>query len=408
MIIGIVLVAGLALWLMYGIDLVPKISFKDDKASTENAEPRKLPELEVYTRPNRNKTPEPDTESETLTGMDAGSDSGEQPATDVESVPDRDPIPTGDERPVSNRTNKIDARFERWLTTAPIDELVEECLRLDREWKRSGDDHPYVFMLLRKRKAASERLLEMDLSDTQLRFATVNYLESLSVLDSTNIHGKLGSTWVRGELLENAEKYLDHEEQEIASLAHLSIMAIPGYEFINRPSMELLNLFAERMEEHHEEILKSNNTAQKMAELIVLIYTSKSLRSATRQFAEREIHRFKDLTSDEGKLIYQQLQDQLYFGRLDLPTIVDRVSTKQPRIDADVLEFFSELEKFPNTSLEVHQCALDVIREYIRQERKPMAQQLTQRINDNVIPNITNEENRQKVKEATEEFEAFL
>ena len=145
-----------------------------------------------------------------------------------------------------------------------------------------------------------------------------------------------------------------------------------------------------------------------MAELIILIYTSNSERNATRIFAEREIERFKDLTSDEGKLIYQQLQDQLYFGRLDLPTIVDRVSSRQPRVDSDVLEFFSELEKYPDTSLKVHECALEVIREYIRQERKPMAQKLTQRINENVIPKITNDENKQKVKESTEELEAFL
>ena len=62
--LGLLLVIGLAFWLMYGIDLVPRLSSNGDETATENAEPRKLPELEVFTRPKR-KT---ETETETLTG----------------------------------------------------------------------------------------------------------------------------------------------------------------------------------------------------------------------------------------------------------------------------------------------------------------------------------------------------
>ena len=249
-----------------------------------------------------------------------------------------------------------------------------------------------------------ERLLE--------RFLRYVQVDTMSCEDSAEYPSSPGQLtlgkMLRDELIENVQRYLNHEEQEIASLAHLSVMAIPGYEFINSPSLELLKQLEQRIEEHHEEIMKSTSCTQKLAELIILIYLAKSMRNATREFAEREIERFKDDTSDDGRFLYRQLRDQLYFGRLDLPTIVDRVSSKQPRVDADVYEFFAELEKYPNGSLEVHQCALDVIREYIRQERKQMAQQLLQKMDQNVIPAMVDEGNKQKVREAMEEFKPFL
>jgi hypothetical protein len=364
-ILGILLVLGLAFWLMYGIDFVPRISLKGDGTATQNAQPRKLPELEVFTRP-KPKT-EAETEAETLTGLEV----------------DPNPTPVSDEESVVNEnddSSRQETRFDRWLANASIDELVEQCLRLDQEWRQNGSDYPYVFLLLSKRKRISERLLEKDLTDFQHRFATVSFLESLSVLDSTNVHGKLGSEWVRSELTKNAEKYLNHEEQEIASLAYLSFTVIPGYEFINTPSAELLIQLEQAIDQHYEEIAKSHDCVEKLAELIVVIYTSKTLRNETKVFAEKAIQRFQSDTSDTGIERFQLMQDQFYFGRLDVMTLVDRVSSRQPKVDADVREFATALEQYPNASLKVHQLALDIIREYIRQERKDMARQLVQQI----------------------------
>lgn len=79
-IFGILLVGGLALWLLYGVDLVPKMSSKGGRPAgkTEQARPRKLPELEVFSRPSRK------TETETLTGL--GVERESSPGGEVESV----------------------------------------------------------------------------------------------------------------------------------------------------------------------------------------------------------------------------------------------------------------------------------------------------------------------------------
>jgi hypothetical protein len=209
-------------------------------------------------------------------------------------------------------------------------------------------------------------------------------------------------------LTKNAKKYSNHEEQEIASLAHLSFTAIPGYEFINTPSAELLIQLEQEIDQHYEEIAKSQDCVQKLAELIVLIYTSETMRSETRVFAEKTIQRFQSDISDTGKKRFQQLQEQLHFGRLDVTTLIDRVSSRRPNVDDDVREFATALEGYPNAALEVHQLALNIIREYIRQERKDMARQLVRQMEESVIPNIGDEVNRQKVQEATNDFKPFL
>ena len=218
----------------------------------------------------------------------------------------------------------------------------------------------------------------------------------------------LGLNTTRNELIQNINEYLDHPDDEISGLAHLSFLVVPGYEFLVTPKFERLGQFESLLDQHFENVAKSNDCLQKLAELIVLVYKSNTLPDETRQFFSNVIQRFKSDTSDSGKRRFKQLQEQFYFGRLDLPTMVDRVSSRRPTVDADVNAFVSALEEFPNASLAVHQLFLDIIREYIRQDRKNVAQQLIERIETKILPNIADEDDRQKVREAADEFKPFL
>ena len=174
-ILGILLLIGLFYWINYGKDLIPKFSLKGVLPTDNRAEtgPRKLPKLKVIPRDL------PASKSESPSQQEPESES--LPATDDESR----------ERTI-DQSRETSNSFERWLAGASTDELIERSLALDQQWRSAGGDYAYAFLLVSKRKRISERLLEMNLSKFQERYATVSFMESVSILDSTNVQGKLG------------------------------------------------------------------------------------------------------------------------------------------------------------------------------------------------------------------------
>ncbi len=390
-IFGILLLIGLFYWINYGKDLIPKMSLKGvlPAKNRPDSEPRTLPKLNDV--PHR--TP----------ALKSGSSNLQETTAESSLVTEDENSEGTIDKPQSTSNS-----FERWLATAPANELIERSLALNKEWRSAGRDYPYAFLLVSKRKKISERLLEMNLSEFQERYATVNFLESLSILDSTNVQGKLKSDNVRAELIQVMSEYMDHPDQEISGLAHLSIMVVPGYEFLVTPNPELLRQFENELDQHFDNIAKSNECSQKLAELLVLVYKSDTLPNETKLLFQKAIERFESDTSDAGKIRFTQLQGQYFFGRLDLPTMVDRVSSRQKSVDADVEAFVSALEEYPTASLKVHQRLLDIVREYIRQGRKDMAQQILGRLELQILPNISDEDDRRQVQEAADDFKAFL
>ena len=100
-----------------------------------------------------------------------------------------------------------------------------------------------------------ERILELEPTEDEELFATLTYIESLSVADRINTMMKLGMSGPRETILDAGNKYAEDTNPEIASLANVALATIPANDFLASKDPMHLELFKEQFDSRHERIL---------------------------------------------------------------------------------------------------------------------------------------------------------
>ena len=367
---GALLLAALVYWLLHSKELIERFSKAPE--STEQVDQQ----------------PEPPDEDGHVT----------------KRVKRSDPDP---KRDVEKKSGRLDGPYDATPEeTATPEEIAEAILDINERWQ--SESTTVAYMLVAQKRRLSEKLMQMELTELQREVAKISYLESLSILDSLNVQGRINDENIRPKMIEEAQAFLKDPDEKVRSLASLVLAVYPGYDFVMDPSDENLTAFEQSFDRHFDATVTKTVNARKLAEVIVQVRKIAEWEDQTEPLINVALERFKTDTSEQGKETYLIFVEQLNFGVLELDTLVERMRREDPTTEVQIAKFRSSLEKLPDSRVEIYQIAMDIIREYIRLEQKDLATDMILQLKNEILPNVSDEEKKAKIQEAMEEFYPFL
>ncbi len=119
------------------------------------------------------------------------------------------------------------------------------------------------------------------------------------------------------------------------------------------------------------------------------------------------IQKFVEDENPEIQEIGRSLKEALIFHKLDLENLPFRIGDGKPESDLMVDRFFETLEKFPDASVPIYQVSVDVIREYIIQERYDRALELAEMLKSRVLSQRADDDQKKRILEVINGFVAI-
>ncbi len=395
-IVGFFLLVGLGYFLIFGVHQIPKYFPDRDQRGTKSIVDRRAENnggaSNLVAGPGDPKTSENGAlDSDETLGKTAGSDS--------------DLVPNSNSEPNLIPPSEFSG-LDQLLATGTQKELVDEVLRLTTRAYQIGPTA--AFVMFQDRQRIAQRMLEMELTDKQRVFAKINLIESVSILDSLNSQLDLNVAGAGQELVTCVGPLLDDPDTNISSLANLAMIVSPGAKLLNEGTVERLAELRAAIDLHFDRVAVNNKSLRKFSELIVEVSKLPSLKGQTQPLVDDTIRRFDGLTTDGAQVEKKLLQQALYFTRVDLGEIVFQMTRNTGDARAGIDALFSGLELYPDVGFGIYQTALDVIREYLRQDDRENAKTLIDKLEQSVLPHHTNAKNRALIDQALQELKKFL
>ncbi len=316
------------------------------------------------------------------------------------------PVESDEKDSSSGDLSEDDTKKFDLLSDGSAAELVAELLRLGDVWPKQTD--PVAYLTVSKQKEIAERLMEMEISKKRMKFATISYLESLSLMDSINTRSELGIEEARVNLTEETKRFLKNPDDDIRGLVYLVLTVSPGCDYLASRSAGDLKKFDDAIDAYFDQLSVSIKSCEKLAQLVTRVLISEVHEAETKRIATKTLNRLKTLAStSKRELTLTSFEIQVHFAQLDLPTLVDRMSGVPAESAEEIRRFQKALQAYPNAGVTIYQFALDVIREQIRNEEFVKAREFYDLIKS-ISPSIENEQTREKLLDALSQFEPFL
>lgn len=276
-------------------------------------------------------------------------------------------------------------------------ELIKQSLDL-RE--RIGSGTPIVnFMRCSERAKLSRRLMEMDLSSTQQVFALVSYIESISMVDSLNVQGKLNIDGPRAALLEIDEKYSDHPDPNVRCKANLAMVLQPAYDYLTLEDPRLIEKFKQAFDQRVAIIAGDLRASRQLLKTVLMIHNKSGAESDAWPVTRHVLKSYEKIPSPAVQQMVAGFKEQLFFGDLDLNTLLDRMEADDSKVRKDTEGLFDALDGNPGTRLEIYLIAVAVIKKARELEQVDRAESLLVSLQESVAK-ITDEKHREAVLQA--------
>jgi len=284
------------------------------------------------------------------------------PIADIDSPPTRpgefiDPL-------IDSEPEVRSMKLEHFLSSATIDELIEDALDLRLQWQ--NNEMPVAYILVQRRAKIARRLLEMEIDETQRTFAYNEYIESVATLDGLNCEGKMGAPGIRDALKEIAEKFSDYPDPVIGSKASLAFLLEHAHDYLKTNDTQKMLAFSDQFKIHADKILRDPVTTFQLIKLVVEISKKSNFHDDLKQCGIEMLDRLEQSTDSEILKIAGEFREQVYFAKMELGSLADRLQSDTDLARNDVQEFFESLETNPNSRVEIYQIAVDSILEYKR------------------------------------------
>jgi hypothetical protein len=244
----------------------------------------------------------------------------------------------------------------------------------------------------------------MELTPTQREFAMVSYIESISMLDSLNVQGELNIAGPRAALIEVEEKYANHSNPNVKIKANLAIMLAPAYDFLVSGDPGLLRKFESEFQQRADLAINDRYAAGRLLTTALFVNNKVGTESLTRPVTLKVLDSFEKTTSPDIKKLTASFRERVFFGKLDLDTLPDRIEDNHARSRTDVQQFFEALEINPDSRPEIYTTAVEVIQKYQALGRQDDALAMVKWLR-NICATMTNDEQRQEILAAIDELE---
>ncbi len=373
-IVGAILLAGLGFWIYQTAKVANLQKPKLDELPSASLE--FVPEKESTVAPASKPTPEA---------------ADDQSANDQPSEDQPNPV-----------TKRSPSDLDRLIETGPVSELIKESLDIR---KKIGKNNSIIdFMLCSRRAKISRRLLEKELTPSQREFGMVSYIESISMLDSLNVQGQLNIDGPRAALIEVKDKYANHSNPNVKIKANLAILLAPAYDFLVSGDPELLRKFASEFDQRSDLVINDQHAANRLLNTALLVNDKVGTELLTWPVALSVLESFEKTTSPNVKKMAASIRERLYFGKLDLDTLVDRIKDADSRSSADVQKLFEALAVNPDSRPEIYTTAVAVIQQYQALDRQEVVEELVERLRE-TCATMTDDPQQQEVLASIAELE---
>jgi hypothetical protein len=291
---------------------------------------------------------------------------------------------------------------ETLLKTGSASELIDASLNIRANM---GQRSSVVnFMMCSKRARIARRLMEIDLSPTQGVFALVSYIESISMMDSLNVQGELNMDGPRTALLEVGKKYSNHPDANVRSKANLAMVLAPAYDFLTTGDDELLIQFQREFDSRIDNIIVNRQDARTLLTTVVMANDKPDHESKTWPVALHVLRRYEQSEQPEIKAYAAGFREQLYFGKLNLNSLAERIAANRSGAHEDCQKLFAALAINPDSRLEIYSIAITAIQKYQDSGRQSEVEPFINQLKE-TCGKIADNELRASVLEAMDELE---
>ena len=338
-------------------------------------------------------------------GSDASSNSDGTDAkdsqSDSQSPTDWDPDSTT-QTPGSSIGSENQKSKDHWKT-ASVPELIEELLSLR---DKNATSAAINFVTLQQRVDVGSHLLTKELTKSQKRFATIDYIESIIQLDAINNSGNIKADYIRNLLIEVRDKYSEHSDDGIGAKASLVYILVPIHDYFDSGDESNLSEVADLFDEHAEKILRHNDTTARFAKLILDLFGRSDFSPAHAALATRLMKRLEKEEDPDVIKMAKGIREQIYFAKSELGSLVERIEGGNSIARDDVQRLFEGLDSNPSSRIEIYKIATNVIAEYSRLKHKDDADALMKWL-ISINERNENQEVREQMAEEIAQFDFY-
>ena len=306
---------------------------------------------------------------------------------------------TESDNPTSGSTttepyNSAEKNFEQFMATASNSELIEIVLNLRSQ---NSASLPINFVNIQRRAKVGRHLLTKDLSESQKRFAIIDYVESVIQLDALNKSGDLDADHVRDHLIEVRDKYSEHPDDAIGAKASLVYILVPIHDYLQNKDESKLKTVADLFDLHAEKIFRHKETTGRFAKLIIDLFSESDFSPAHAELAKRLVRRMEKEEDPEVQTMAKLVREQIYFAKSELGSLVERIEGGNSIARDDVQRLFEGLDANPSSRIEIYAVAANVIAEYDRLGQNEDAEALAK-----WLTSINKKNEEEKIREAVD------
>lgn len=310
-----------------------------------------------------------------------------------------------DQRPNSTENVTEEPSVDGGNSSDP-DVLIQELMRLKDLSRISGSDARSLVLSADIIKIAKQ-ILELPIDLNQRKYVLGALAEASLVMRLVNISSKIADESIDAEFLAKTKELLKDRDPTISSYAAVTLVTSAAFEFHTQPTEEKLAQIETVINEHFENIRAMPESFNKISQLLVKAGMPSNTVVDTQPFFDRLIQKFVEDEKPEIQEVGRSLKESLIFHKLDLENLPFRIGDGKPESDLMVDRFFETLEKFPDASVPIYQVSVDVIREYIIQERYDRALELAEMLKSRVLSQRADDDQKKRILEVIDGFVAI-
>ena len=302
----------------------------------------------------------------------------------------------------SNKKRSTSANLETFLNEATVDELIEKSLRLGEQWGKAAPATGIV--MCSERAKIARRLLEFGsdetkLSDAQRKYALISYIESISLVDSLNVAGKMNLSGTREALAEIERKYCDHVDADVKAKANISMIVAPIYDFLESDEKKDLQAFETELNKRFGQLSGDQSSLIRLAELTTAVLGKSTDELETDSISKNVLARIESVETPVAKEVALRLKENIIFSKFEPSALPIRVENRDGDTRARVQGFFQTLSENPNSSQGIYESAMRVILAYHLLNRQADVVALSEWL-EKIIKSIEKESNRDAALDA--------
>lgn len=291
------------------------------------------------------------------------------PTTQIDTAALNDPERTSS--PISQELRNLS-------TNGSKQELIDSVIRSENIV--IGRRSEATAIILSDRLKALQKLMTLELNDSEREFAVIAYIETLTILEWTNRESNLGLPNTRAALDEAIQIYEQDDNPFVASRANLADVIITGVEFLVSKTDANLDAFKQRYQTRKSAMMNDHGALMKLGEFIIIVTDLKDPESNSFQFAKQVIAELYRSPNPKTRTLAQRTEEKLYFGLIEFRTILERIAIDDRETRAEVNLLFDNLQVVTRTQPMAYSSAASCVRAYCRAGKPDVAEPLNEKL----------------------------